>query len=165
MAYSVRTLKTLKRIIKETEDLILKNIQTEQEEALTGRFMGALEAKFEQLKSTAYVKTQIFTSKGVRSEEKDYGADLGVVLNVNFHNLSKGFLAQSKKDGGIRIFEFLGSTLVSHDKDPKLKEQIKKMLRITPDSFVFVYSENGILLTTPELTIDAKGAIPPAALV
>lgn len=47
------------------------------------------------------------------------------------------------------------NALVCCNNDKNLKKQVKKMLRITPDSFVFVYSSEGIF-TVPVLSINGS---------
>jgi hypothetical protein len=74
------------------------------------------------------------TSRFVGSEENRSGADLLGVLEVDLPDISfrKGFLVQAKKreKGGRGI--------------NRLREQCRKMLDVTPDAFVFLYSREGV---------------------
>jgi hypothetical protein len=148
MAYETRLLSSLKKAMKEIEDAITQKYEYEQEEALTGRLAGAIENIFSRNKVMGAFTTHVFTAKGSKSEEHDCGADLGVVFNVKSSdfNVTKGFLMQSKKEDGIKIQQTAPSILVKHKNDQLLKDQTEKMLKITPDSFVFVYSNEGIFV-------------------
>jgi hypothetical protein len=97
----------------------------------------------------AYIEDSMsnFELKGVRwsaktltpnTQEPIYGADFMGVLNValpDFH-VSKGFLAQAKLVRERRPF---------YQNDIRgLQEQCEKMLCLSPDSFVFLYSQEDI---------------------
>lgn len=81
------------------------------------------------------VKTKVFTRKGPKSEERIVGADLGIILEIENNNpISKCVLVQSKKETNYPL-----------NTDSQLKIQCSKMLNITSDSFVFIYSKHGYL--------------------
>jgi len=99
------------------------------------------------------LKVKYYAPQGPRSEEKRTGADIGVVLDVNLpgFTIKKAFLAQAKrcpvakKD---RLCELTGCL------QSKLLSQCQDMLRITPDSFVFIYYRQGVLVV-PASSIEA----------
>ena len=77
------------------------------------------------------VETKVFTRKSSKSEESIIGADLGIILEVRNNNpVSKCILVQSKKEVNYSL-----------NIDSRLKNQCSKMLNITSDSFVFIYSK------------------------
>lgn len=69
------------------------------------------------------------------TQENQYGADFLGVLSVNLDEfqVNKGFLAQAKRIQNDRSVDM-----------KTLKGQCKRMLRYTPDSFVFLYKETGV---------------------
>ncbi len=75
--------------------------------------------------------------RGPGALEHDLGADLAGVLNVRVpgYSSSKLFLAQGKIAPGRRL-----DRKALHD----LEDQCSKMLRVTPHSVVFLYSEEGV---------------------
>jgi hypothetical protein len=85
--------------------------------------------------------THRLTSHGPSTEERRFGADLGLVITASGRhvNFSKGFLIQAKlsrrehPDG-----------LPQMTPDARLKRQCTDMLSVTSDSYVWVYGENGI---------------------
>lgn len=80
-----------------------------------------------------------------KTEEKDVGADLcGIVdINHNGERIVKYFLAQSK------VCSVKKTKTGNYYKggDSNLSNQVEDMLKITSDSFVFIYSEEGIFVT------------------
>ncbi|GAH32843.1 unnamed protein product, partial [marine sediment metagenome] len=97
-------------------------------------------------------RARTLRDKGRNAPEKKYGADFCGVLDIDLKNFkqSKGFLSQAKReDKGIFIEKKEYPTVVSFSHDSrfkKLNKQVSKMLEITPDSFVFVYSPKGFVV-------------------
>jgi hypothetical protein len=107
--------------------------QAEQEPAVTDRMIASIEAEFDNPeRERFYWSAKTLTDRGRGSQESKYGADFLGVLRINFDGfrLTKGFLAQAK------LF-----SRNSKADQRALAEQCKKMLRLSPASFVFVYSE------------------------
>ena len=108
----------------------------EQEPAVTDRMLGAIEESLRKYsKKGISWSAKTLTDRGPRSQESKYGADFMGVLNIALpeFNVSKGFLAQAKlvrddSSGDVRI----------------LKSQCEKMLKLSPDSFVFLYQHDGV---------------------
>jgi hypothetical protein len=92
-------------------------------------------------------RAKTLTDRGKESQESIFGADFLGVLTLELQDLhiTKGFFAQAKL---IRRTKKL--TKLSEFK--RLQEQCQKMLKITPDSFVFIYSKRGIKII-PALSI------------
>ena len=102
--------------------------------ALITRFKDAVSGSFAGISWTA----KILSSHGPNTEEGKFGADLLGVLRINFpeYQVAKGFLAQAKKQRA-------GKKL-SRQEWNRMRNQCLDMLRRTPESFVFVYSEDGV---------------------
>lgn len=79
-------------------------------------------------------RAQKLTSRRKSSEEGRVGADLLGILEVDLPKikLRKGFLAQAK--------------LQNKHKMPYLREQCRKMLEVSPASFIFVYGKTEVLV-------------------
>lgn len=88
------------------------------------------------------VKFDVFTYK--RKEENKLGADLlGILtLNVGTENISKAYLAQAKV--GHHNGTYIGTDPVLRFYNKDVLIQVKNMLKVTSDSFVFIYSPLGI---------------------
>ncbi len=130
-------IKQIKEKIKMSEKRTLEKFN-EEEEDLTARFLENLGRDFEEIKSEENkIKTKIFKRKNSK-EEKLFGADFLVILNIfdGESETHKYFLSQSKKcvDKSKLIF------------DNKLKKQCEKMIYITSDSFISVYTKEGIFV-------------------
>lgn len=111
------------------------------EPAFTAALVTRLKDALDGFKTSGIAwSAKILSSHGANTEEKKYGADfLGVLtLALPGLNVKKGFLAQAKRQEP-------GSKLdLRQWKD--LAAQCEKMLKITPSSFVFVYSLNGVFM-------------------
>lgn len=96
-----------------------------------------------------------------RKEEKKIGADLAGVLEIDLGTgvkLKKVFLAQAKvckitgKDPKTRTF-FMSTN------DPNVPKQARDMLKLTSDSFFFLYTDKGIYIV-PALEVDLYNQVP-----
>ncbi|MDL1948846.1 hypothetical protein FBQ97_03420 [Acidobacteria bacterium ACD] len=111
----------------------------EQEPALTDRILGGVSEAMRNYRSRGILwSAKTLTDRGPRSQESLYGADLHVALDVDSpeHRIQKGFLAQAK------LVE-AGSSF-SRTEWKRLSDQCKAMLRLSPDSYVLLYSRQGI---------------------
>ena len=114
----------------------LREGRVEHEPAMTDRMLGAIEESLQgyALKGIRW-SAKTLTDRGPRSQESQHGADFMGVLNIALPEfaVSKGFLAQAK--------------LIRNGSSGDLKElrqQCKKMLDLSPDSFVFLYGQDGV---------------------
>ena len=91
------------------------------------------------------------TSRGKDAEEKIYGADLMSILDIDLpdYKIKKGFLAQVKKAEPGK----LSSGKFSPHEWNILGEQCEKMVKRTPDSFVFVYSRKKGIRIFPAVSV------------
>ena len=108
--------------------------RAEQEPAVTDRMIASIEAEFDTPeRDRFYWSAKTLTDRGRGSQESKHGADfLGVLrINIDGFRIAKGFLAQAK----------LSSRNSSVDQRA-LADQCRKMLRLSPASFVFVYSDD-----------------------
>ena len=120
-----------------------------EEPQVTDRILGAIEERIRNRRfgGVVWKARTLRTSSGIAAEEKRHGADLMGVLDLDLpdYRVKKGFLAQAKRaepDG-----RFSG-----RDWD-RLCLQCEKMLRRTPDSFVFVYSISEGIRIFPAISI------------
>ena len=129
-------------LVKQAELNILEKMEDgriETETSITDRFLEELENIFEKSYPIEGVKLRARTlrDRGPCAPERKYGADFIAVLDIKLDWIkeTKGFLAQSKFEREGRY----GDIFI----DERLKIQTKKMLEITPDSFIFVYHRRG----------------------
>lgn len=108
----------------------------EQEPSFTDRLVANLQNEIDgkTIKGIEW-KAKTLSDRGGGSQESIIGADFLGLLNIELKGLSvkKGFFAQAKliRNGKIKDFK-------------NLKKQCRKMLKITADSFVFLYSRKDI---------------------
>lgn len=119
----------------------LREGRVKQEPAFTDRMLGKIEHVMDhfEIKDVRWT-AKTLTDRGPNAEERKFGADFMGVLTIDLPNfrISKGFLAQAK------ILKYNG--WLPRDERKRLHEQCRKMLKITPDSFVFIYSLNSVLI-------------------
>ena len=85
-----------------------------------------------------------------RTQESNVGADLMGVLQIDTPagSVQKGFLAQAK----VCDLSTNSSRPVAICRDSRLRDQVRDMLALTPDSFAFFYTTEGIFVV-PALQI------------
>ena len=131
-----------------------KRIETEP--TLTDRFLGAVEIAFDKgLECEGYqIRVRTLRDRGPNAPEAEFGADLASVLHIatKEYRITKGFLAQAKfankegiyLNGSGRRYPDISLKLGSASK--RMVNQCRQMLLITPESYVFIYSEFGIFV-------------------
>ena len=115
----------------------------EQEPDFTNQMIGSIrQAMNGYRKRGIHWEAKTLTDRGRNSQESVYGADFMGVLNIDLsdYRVSKGFLAQAKL-----IRE--GRDLNNSEYD-RMQNQCERMLRISPASFVFLYSKDGIYVVS-----------------
>jgi len=147
-----------------TQQIALGELDTET--SITDRFMDRVRAVFEQHgrihDDGILFIVRTLRDRGTGAPEKKYGADICGILHVNVKGLqvSKGFLAQAKMaTRGIRVrFENRGRVVVGFPAQggEDTGNQINDMLRITPDSYLFVYDPDGFAVV-PAQTVGCLG--------
>ena len=114
----------------------LREYRVEHEPAMTDRMLGAIEMSLRdyRVKGIRW-SAKTLTDRGRGSQESKYGADFMGVLDIALpgFKVSKGFLAQAKliRNGSSGNLD-------------ELKQQCDKMLNLSSDSFVFLYSIDGV---------------------
>lgn len=127
----------------------LKEGRVEHEPAMTDRMLGAIEQSMDGFEAKGIRwSAKTLTDRGPKSQESKYGADFMGVLNVNLPDfkISKGFLAQAKLD--------------SRSANPTdLKSQCQRMLKLSADSFVFLYGVEGVRVYPATSVVAAEGSV------
>ncbi len=85
-----------------------------------------------------------------KREEKEIGADLAGVVRFERrgHVVTKAYLAQAKV-GEVRKNEFNEDVVIV--RDPRLRSQVRNMLSITPNAYVFLYSPLGVQVVSAKV--------------
>jgi len=142
----------------------LNNGEIQDESAITGRFLAFLVNEINQhgreMIGTEGIRitSSILTDRGFSSAESRFGADFGVILDINIDGftLKKGFICQAKRETNsitIRHHQFRTSVLFNDNQQlTRLQRQIENMLTITPDSFVIIYGQNEFVMV-PAISI------------
>jgi len=107
----------------------------EQEEDFTSRLLQSISDRFNQARFGGLVwSSKVLTSKGHGAQERIIGADFMSVLSMQHPDMrfTKGFLAQAKFVRGKAVI------------DDRLREQCRRMLNVSADSFVFVYLADAV---------------------
>lgn len=96
----------------------------------------------------------VYTFK--KKEENKVGADLlGLVeITIGDHKVTKAYLAQAKVG---RSYVTESGEIHARCSDSLLQKQVKDMLKITSDAFVFIYTKDGIF-TIPALEVNLSGS-------
>jgi hypothetical protein len=121
------------------------------EPQITDRLLGSIEQELDgkSIGGVVWV-AKTLTDRVRSSQESEFGADfMGVLsLELNDFEAKKGFLSQAK------LVEPSHSFPASEMK--RLKEQCEKMLKFSPESFVFLYSQQSGIRIVP--AVDVVGA-------
>jgi len=140
------------RLIREAERQTteaMREGRIETEPHVTDYFLGKVESTIKEHGKFDHIvfKPWYLRDRGPGSTEQEFGADFCGVLDVRLRNFThaKGFLSQAKMDGRGMSIELairgLTAVSVSQGQDSqKLRNQIDKMLKVTRESFVIVYS-------------------------
>jgi hypothetical protein len=150
IAYYQAVRQAARRIAEAADHTVeaLRHGQIEQEPAMTDRMLGAIEeAMRDFIANGIRWSAKTLTDRGRRAQEPRVGADFLGVVNITLPEFSgsKGFLAQAKMVHSGRVNDVAA-----------LRRQCEKMLSLTPDSFVFLYSYDGIRIVPAISVIAAK---------
>ena len=114
---------------------------------ITGRLLGAVVEQLDgrSIKGLKWRAKQFKTGRGSGAEEQKVGADFMGVLDIDLEDYSvqKGFLVQAKR----------AEPNTPIDDWTKLQDQLKKMLAISPASYLFVYSKDRGIRTFPAISV------------
>jgi len=146
------------KLVSKAERLIIEGIEDgeiETEPSITDRFLGALKIIFDEhgQKGNFTFKARVLRPMGHNAPERRFGADFCGILEIQFEDFrqTKGFLSQAKREGrGISVQKGFGGMTIAGlpygEERVMLNEHIGKMLSITPDSFITVYSPKGFVV-------------------
>jgi hypothetical protein len=130
----------------------LSDGRVEQEANFTDRLLDNIENQLNgKIFKGIHWKAKTLTALGRQSQESIFGADfLGILtLKLTGLHVTKGFFAQAK------LIRHSGKLTKSSEFE-RLQEQCKKMLNVTPDSYVFIYSKRGIKIIPASLVMRAS---------
>jgi hypothetical protein len=133
----------------------LSTRRVEQEPQFTDRMIGRIEQALEGYKTKGVIwRAKSLTDRGRGAQESIYGADFMGVLDISIEGYSvrKGFLAQAK------LIEPNG--YISPQEYARMRDQCGEMLGLTPASFVFLYSSQGIKVV-PAISVVAADRMNP----
>lgn len=122
--------------------------RAQQEPSITDRLIAYIQAEARASTRSGFAWTAMtLTDRGRGSQERKYGADFvgSLEIKIDGFNIRKGFLAQAKKIEPTDRF--------TNSEYAKLKSQCEDMLRLSPDSFVFLYSAIDGFSVLPAISI------------
>ena len=137
------------QLVRRLDDGLIAN-----EPDLTSRLLERWEATVEGHESDGIAwRSRVLTDRGKGAEEKRYGADFAGVVQISLPDfkVNKGFLAQSKRCEPGELEKRRWVDLVG---------QCEKMMNISPDSFVFLYSVRKGVRIIPSITVLGLAAGP-----
>ena len=142
------------RRIAAAADMTVEDLRrdlVEQEPQVTDRLLGRISRALEgyKLKGVTW-RAKTLTDRGPGAQERRYGADFVGVLDIDLpdYKVKKGFLAQAKLTSG----GFMGR----HEFD-RMVSQCGQMLELSPSSFIFHESPNGIRAIPAVAVVGASG--------
>ena len=125
--------------------------RVEHEPAMTDRMLGRIEESIDglEIKGIRW-SAKTLTDRGASSQESTDGADFMCVLEVDLpdYQIKKGFLAQAKRirQNGL-------------NDNNELVNQCRRMLNLSPASFVFTYSDRGVDVFSAASVVAGQGMI------
>ncbi|MBI1303245.1 MAG: hypothetical protein GC172_05605 [Phycisphaera sp.] len=122
--------------------------RVEQEPAVTDRLLGVMEQTLNDQNIGGITWTaKTLTDRGRGSQEAKFGADFMAVFRVSIpgFEVAKGFMAQSK------LLE--PSDNFSRSDSKALRQQCERMLKFSPASYAFVYSQQKGIVVVPAVEV------------
>jgi len=121
--------------------------RAQQEPAITDRLIAYIQNETRNSNSSLMWSAMTLTDRGRGSQEKKYGADFvgSIEIKIKGFNVKKGFLAQAKKVEPTDSY--------SNAEYGKLKSQCEDMLKLSPASFVFIYSALDGFTVIPAISV------------
>ena len=129
----------------------IRDGRVEQEPAMTDRLLGSIEESLQGFTTNGIRWTaKTLTDRGRGAQETEFGADFLGALNIQLPDfkVNKGFLAQAKKAKVFKKAEMA-----------TLRSQCEKMLKFSPDSFVFFYGPSEMYVV-PAISIAGSETSP-----
>ncbi|MGQ2908449.1 MAG: hypothetical protein ACT6QU_10910 [Aliihoeflea sp.] len=157
------SIQTLSSIISMKAERLCDRLGTKivDEDDFTSRLIQSIEEAVDGLVIDGIqwsIDTRKLPWRGKDSEESRYGADFGVVIRMegNGIDVSKGYLIQAKRE--IAGFPTHPADLFAHKIDRRLPVQARKMLEVTPESYVWFYTQNGVHIIRAGTLLGASGS-------
>jgi hypothetical protein len=125
--------------------------EVEEETDFTSEMLGRMKESMQDYWMRGVRWTaKTLTSHRRDAQETEFGADFIGVVSFDFpdYKVSKGFLAQAKR--------IEPGAYIRPDDWERMVTQCKKMLSITPESFVFLYSYSAITIAPATAIISAR---------
>ncbi|SHJ60615.1 hypothetical protein SAMN02745136_00523 [Anaerocolumna jejuensis DSM 15929] len=141
-------LKSKDASIEGREEAITEVLRSKMNESLMSRISKALKGK-----SINGIHFNVYTYKD--DAEKEFGADLAgfLELDLGAEKIKKAFIAQSKicqPHADKEIGKYYSGD------NPDIQKQASNMLKITSDSFFFLYTEDGVFVVSAQ-HVKARG--------
>jgi hypothetical protein len=136
----------------------LRNQRINQEPDFTSRMVQAIAMTVDGMETNGIRwDAKVLSDRGRGSEESQYGADFWGIADIRLNDfrVSKGFLAQAKRLEP-------GQGFPPRDWND-LQSQCRRMLDVSPDSFIFLYSVTGVSVV-PAISIEGADRTNPHEL-
>ena len=147
-----------KRVAQAADDTVetLRDRRIEQEPAYTDRMLGRIEKAMDEFRVKGVTWTaKTLTDRGPNAQEKEYGADFVGVLEIDLprYAVKKGFLAQAKMiEPGVGV---------KNSDWERMRLQCDRMLRLSPVSYLFVYSVAGTVVVLAAAIVSSAEPVNP----
>jgi len=155
MLKGYKVINDLGDIIQKATDIVTKKLKDgdiKQEPDITSQLLATIETlMIDYQKNGIVLRTSVLSDRGANSEESKYGADFIGTLKIRlpFFSVDKGFLAQAK------LIKNKNKTISKKDFNDMV-EQCKKMLKITPFSYLVLYTYDGIKVLPAHSIVNAE---------
>ena len=159
MLYKLGIIRAISRQIKRAEEETLADHaagRTQQEPDFTSRLITRIQnAVRGQTTRGISWWAYTLTDRATGSQEHRFGADFAGLLEIRLPELTvvKGFLAQAKL--------LAGRGAMGPRDLAGLRDQCERMLRLSPDSYVFLYLPNGIRIVPAVTVASSLGDVQP----
>lgn len=161
MIWKKGVIKRFGKLIQDETDSAIEEIidgRTKHEPMITSEYLGRLKSRINSSPPISGIKftAETFTPSG----EKRTGPDFIGVLDIELdnYNIKKGFLIQAKVDDTIR--KTVAVSILQGGRNPisgifpgqnkkefeRLSNQSTSMLKVSPDSFILIYSKKGFFV-------------------
>jgi len=143
----------VEQAVNRTRQRMVKG-DVDDEPTLTGGFVENLRRIFEDVPQINNYDLRIRVLRGIGgyAPETEFGADFCVIFTVEEedYKLSKGFLMQAKwadrSNITVEQYGYHRPSFSMNNEFRRMQGQCDDMLKITPDSFVILYSVNGFTI-------------------
>jgi hypothetical protein len=134
----------------------LRDGRIEQEPAYTDRMLGRIEQAMDEFRVKGVTwSAKTLTDRAPNAQEREFGADFVGVLDISLprYAVKKGFLAQAKMiepEEPVRGQDW-----------ERMRVQCDRMLRLSPVSYLFVYSLSGTVVVPAAAIVSSSEPVNP----